>query len=260
MKFQEIADLNQIFLITSDSENPDDNQTGQMVGTTTDSYEFNFRGDEAWRGGLLKTISQLNEIVVNSGEEMWGNVCYTRKPAGFDFIDLIPEQDERFKSRRRNIARIAQHIDSVFEIGVNAGHSAALWLTFNENINYYGVDICTDNYMRSCTDFLKQEFGDRFNFFVGDSRTELQTISKKINKKIDLIHIDGGHSFELASSDLLASIEISKTLQTNFILLDDTDNAPVRLAADKHIMKGLLQTETLGGSFEQLSTQLLRIL
>ena len=63
--------------------------------------------------------------------------------------------------------------------------------------------------MRSCTDFLKQEFGDRFNFFVGDSRTELQTIAKKINKKIDLIHVDGGHSFELASSDLLASIDFA---------------------------------------------------
>ena len=255
MNFQEIADLDEAFLV-----DPDENQVRRMVETMTDSYHFDAFGNETWRGGLLKTISQLNEIVFNSGEEMWGNVCYTRKPAGFDFINLTPEQNESFKSRRRNIARLSQHVDTVFEIGVNAGHSAALWLWFNKNINYYGIDICTDNYMRSCTDFLKQEFGDRFNFFIGDSQTELRTISEKISKRIDLIHIDGGHNFELANSDLSSSIEISKKLQTNFILVDDTDTAPVRAATDAHIMKGLLQTETLGGSFEQLSTQLLRIL
>ena len=86
---------------------------------------------------------------------MWGNVCYPRQPANTDFIDTFTSQIEAFKSRRRNIARIAPHIDSIFEIEVNAGHSAVLWLMFNKNINYYGLDLFTDNYMLLCANFLK---------------------------------------------------------------------------------------------------------
>ena len=67
MKFQEIADLDQAFKVTSNSEN----ESSQMVGTVTDSYHFDSYGNEAWRGGLLRTISQLNEIVFNSGEAMF---------------------------------------------------------------------------------------------------------------------------------------------------------------------------------------------
>ena len=225
----------------------------------TEAYAFDHFGNELFKKSLLLVISQLNEIVFNSGEEMWGNVCYPRQTANTDFIDTFPSQIEAFKSRRRNIARIAPHIGSIFEIGVNAGHSAALWLMFNKNITYYGLDIFTDNYMKSCANFLKETFRDRFTVFTGDSRTEIQKIDKKINQKVDLIHIDGGHSFELANSDLSASLGVSKTLQTKFILLDDTNDVRVRTAADKHIMKGVLQTETLGGSWEQVSNSLLRI-
>ena len=114
-----------------------------------------------------------------SGEEMWGNVCYPRQAANTDFINNLPSQNNQFKSRRRNIARIAPHLNSVFEIGVNAGHSAALWLMCNENIKYYGLDLFTNNYMRSCADFLKERFEDRFNVFTGDSRIEIPKITKK---------------------------------------------------------------------------------
>ena len=204
-------------------------------------------------------ITQLNEIVFNSGEEMWGNVCYPRKAANTDFISQFPSQDIRFKSRRRNIARIAPHLDTVYEIGVNAGHSAALWLMCNENIKYYGLDLFTDNYMKSCAAFLKERFGDRFNVFTGDSRSELKNIAKNIEEKIDLIHIDGGHSFDIANSDLEKSIDVCSELQTSFILLDDTDDIRVRTAADRHIIKGRLQTETLCGGWEQVSNSLMRV-
>ena len=75
-----------------------------------------------------------------------------------------------------------------------------------------------------------------------------------------MIHIDGGHSFGLADNDLAAAVAVSKTLKTKFILLDDTDDVRVRVAADKHIINGLLHSETLGGSWEQVSNSLLRII
>ena len=207
-----------------------------------------------------EVIKSLNNIVYESGEEMWGNVCYVRKKANTNFIDLFPEQFIPYKSRRRNIARIAPHIESIIEIGFNAGHSAALWLMMNEKIKYYGIDIAKDEYMKSCSSFMKDKFGDRFNLFIGDSRTEMKSIDKKINQEIDLIHIDGGHSYELADIDLSNSINISKKLNTKFILLDDTDDARVRTAANKYIIKGLLQSESLNNSWEDISNSLLRIL
>ena len=87
----------------------------------------------------------------------------------------------------------------------------------------------------SIKSFMKDKFGDRFNLFIGDSRTEMKLIDKKINQEIDLIHIDGGHSYELADIDLSNSINISKKLNTKFILLDDTDVPRVRSMANKYI-------------------------
>ena len=191
---------------------------------------------------------------------MWGNVCYQRRKSNTNFINLFPDQIESYMSRRRNIARIAPHINSIFEIGFNACHSAALWLTINKDIKYYGLDIAKDEYMKQCANFMKDKFHERFNFFIGDSRTEMKRIEKEITEDIDLIHIDGGHTFELADSDLSNSLNISQKLNTKYILLDDTDIYRVRNAACKHIMKGRLQTENLNGSWEQISNSLMRIL
>ena len=231
-----------------------------MTNVITNSYIVDAYGNEGFSKDLIEVFKSLNEIVYKSGEEMWGNICYMRKKANTNFIDLFPEQFIPYKSRRRNIARIAPHIESIIEIGFNAGHSAALWLMMNEKIKYYGIDIAKDEYMKSCSSFMKDKFGDRFNLFIGDSRTEMKSIDKKINQKIDLIHIDGGHSYELADIDLSNSINISKKLNTKFILLDDTDDARVRTAANKYIIKGLLQSESLNNSWEDISNSLLRIL
>ena len=251
---------NKFFGVESGFENYIKNKDPSMTAVSVGSYYFDHFGNEFYEGRLLKVISQLNEIVFDSNEEMWGNICYTRKKAHIDFINMFPQQILGFKSRRRNIARIAPHIDSIFEIGVNAGHSAVLWLMMNPNIKYFGLDIFNYEYQRSCSNFLKAAFGERFNVFVGDSRIEVPTINEKINQKIDLIHVDGGHTFELANSDLLNSIEVSKKLQTKFILLDDIDDSRVKKAGDEFVTKGLLHVDDLGSSWELISNSLFRIL
>ena len=241
------------------SENFIKNKVPKMTAVSTGSYYFDHFGNEFYEGRLLKVISQLNEIVFQANEEMWGNICYTRKKAQIDFINMFPQQILALTIRRRNIARIPPHIDSIFEIGVNAGHSAVLWLMMNPNIKYFGLDIFNYEYQRSCSHFLKTAFGERFNVFVGDSRIEVPTINEKINQKVDLIHVDGGHSFELANSDLLTSIGVSKKLQTKFILLDDIDDMRVKKAGDEFVAKGILHVDSLGGSWESISNSLFRI-
>ncbi len=248
------------FVLLKSQHDPNVKKTPVMTKILANSYFVDEYGNEGFSKDLMGVFKSINEIVFNSSEEMWGNVCYTRKKANTNFIDFFPEQAIAYKSRRRNIARIAPHIDSIIEIGFNAGHSAALWLMINENIKYYGIDIAQDKYMKSCASFMKDSFGDRFNLFIGDSRTEMPSIDKKINQNIDLIHIDGLHNFEVADADLSNSINIAKKLNTKFILLDDTDTLTIRMVANKYIIKGLLQSESLNGSWEDISNSLLRIL
>ena len=250
----------QEFVVLKSQHDLNEKKNPAMTKVLANSYFVDEYGNEGFSKDLMEVFKSLNKIVYKSGEEMWGNVCYVRKKANTNFIDLFPEQFITYKSRRRNIARVAPHIESIIEIGFNAGHSAALWLMMNEKIKYYGIDIAKDEYMKSCSSFMKDKFGDRFNLFIGDSRTEMKSIDKKINQEIDLIHIDGGHSYELADIDLSNSLNISKKLNTKFILLDDTDDERVRNAANKYIIKGLLQSESLNSSWEDVSNSLLRIL
>tara|TARA_Y100001968_G_scaffold36907_1_gene28317 strand:- start:743 stop:1507 length:765 start_codon:yes stop_codon:yes gene_type:complete len=248
------------FLGLQSQHDPNEKKVPVMSEVATSSYIVDVYGNEGFSKDLIEIIYSLNEIVFKSGEEMWGNLCYDRKEANTNFINSFPEQNNLLKSRRRNLARIVPHLESIIEIGFNAGHSAALWLMMNDKINYYGIDTAKDKYMNSCASFMKDKFGERFNLFIGDSRTEMKVIDKKINQKIDLIHIDGGHSYELVCSDLIDSINISKKLNTKFILLDDTNLSRVRSAANKYIIKGLLQSESLNGSWESIASSLLRIL
>lgn len=46
---------------------------------------------------------------------------------------------------------------------------------------------------------MKETFGERLNLIIEDSMKTLPTI----NYKYDLIHIDGGHSLHVASSQFL---------------------------------------------------------
>tara|TARA_Y100001968_G_C19417988_1_gene750070 strand:- start:1134 stop:1979 length:846 start_codon:yes stop_codon:yes gene_type:complete len=238
---------------------PENKESPSITPITTQSYIVDAYGREAYSKSIFKIFSKLNEIVFHSGEEMWGNICYERKKSNTNFINKFPDQGKFNLSRRRNIARIAPHINSVFEIGFNAGHSAALWLTMNENIKYYGLDIANKKYINTCAGFMKDNFGDRFKFFIGDSTTEIKNVGEQINERLDLIHIDGGHSYEITSKDISSSINLSKKTGTRFILLDDILDSNVQMAATKFIINGLLNTESINGSWESLSNSLMRI-
>ena len=124
------------FVVLKSQHAPNEKKAPIITTILANSYVVDAYGNEGFSKDLIEIFKSINEIVFKSGEEMWGNVCYVRKKANTNFIDFFPEQALPFISRRRNIARIAPHIESIIEIGFNAGHSAALWLMINEKINY----------------------------------------------------------------------------------------------------------------------------
>tara|TARA_B110000211_G_C13901130_1_gene473989 strand:- start:114 stop:746 length:633 start_codon:yes stop_codon:yes gene_type:complete len=121
----------------------------------------------------------------------------------------------------RNIVN-NESINSVMEIGFNAGHSAEIFLSSNKNINLISFDIGEYHYVKLGKQFIDKTYPDRHTLIIGNSLDTVPEYFKKINKKFDLIFIDGSHNYEVAKSDLLncKNLAHDKTI----VIMDDTVN------------------------------------
>lgn len=108
-----------------------------------------------------------------------------------------------------------KNIKNVMEIGFNSGFSSLLMLISNPNIKITCFDIGEHSYTVPCYNKIKEDFGDRINLILGDSKKTLC----KFNEKQDLIHIDGGHTDDVALSDMYNSYRLSK--DKTIIIMDD---------------------------------------
>ena len=107
---------------------------------------------------------------------------------------------------------------TMMEIGLNNGTSAAMWLFSCPQVTLMSVDIGIHKFIGEVADIMREQFDDRFFFLETDSM-ELPNMKFPI---YDLIFIDGGHKFEVCKSDLKFSMEHAR-----YILIDDTaGNSP----------------------------------
>ena len=122
-------------------------------------------------------MQTLQEIYLKySAPEGWGD-----KGTLHSYIDLYASQ----MTKRSNV--------SVLEIGVEYGHSIAMWQEYFKNSKIYGVDIKSSN--------VKFELE---NFVLGDA-TDAEVISKNFPRnKFDYIIDDGSHRVK----DQIASFDI----------------------------------------------------
>lgn len=105
----------------------------------------------------------------------------------------------------------------IMEIGVADGENARTMVMVAiknfepEEVEYYGFDFFDGNRMEQVKRKL-EETGCKFKLFKGDS---VETLPKAMQTlpKMDLIFIDGGHSYETANSDWESS---------KFLLHDET--------------------------------------
>lgn len=130
---------------------------------------------------------------------------------------FIKKGDNSFIEKRRNVVISCQNKINALEIGFNSGFSALLILLSNPNIKLTCVDINLHNYVIPCFNQLKKDFGDRIRLLIGDSCSVVPSIVDKF----DLVHIDGGHSVNVAECDI---INTYKLLMNNaVIIMDDVD-------------------------------------
>lgn len=168
------------------------------------------------------TVNKLNKIIKNSGEKMEGNCLYQH------LSNFTYHRDNK-ENLRYNIYSLCKYKNSILEVGFNGGHSVALYLYSNPNIFIRTFDICIHKYTEECSNYFKEL--NNFEFIKGDSMITLK--EHKADMIFEIIHIDGGHGYELAKNDLL---ECKKFSNKNTILIfDDAYHPPIKKLLEEHI-------------------------
>jgi hypothetical protein len=100
-------------------------------------------------------------------------------------------------------------INTICEIGFNAGNSALIWLMANPRARVIMFDTMTHAYSWTAMKFIRElkelnaSHSDRFEIFEGDSRETVKAFHEKYpNVKCDLLSIDGGHDYDIAVADI----------------------------------------------------------
>jgi predicted O-methyltransferase YrrM len=154
-------------------------------------------------------------------EELEGNI-WSKHHTKLPDIQLL--------SKQKNIvwlARQFKHAECV-EVGFNAGFSALLFLISNPELQIQGLDLGEHAYAHRCAEILKKDFPGRVNVIFGDSQITMPTLP---SNTFDMVHVDGGHSEEVATSDIQSAARILKPKGS--LLLDDTNLGAVLKAIAK---------------------------
>jgi predicted O-methyltransferase YrrM len=85
----------------------------------------------------------------------------------------------------------------VLEIGFNAGHSAAMFLSVFEKASVTSFDLCLHEYSGGGYELLREEFGrDRVEMLCGDSQETLPRAARERGEMAggsQVVLVDGGH-------------------------------------------------------------------
>ena len=112
-------------------------------------------------------------------------------------------------------------VSTICEIGFNAGHSTLQWLASNDTTTVYSFDVGIHGYTRPMAEYLQQIFPGRLHLIIGDSRQTVPRFSAtNRHVKCDLMIIDGGHSYEVAFSDL-ENMRSLANKHHNIVIFDD---------------------------------------
>jgi len=175
---------------------------------------------------VYKTKQYINDnlipIIKNCGENLEGNIFMCHH--GYECTDL-------FINKVKNISNFVlnSNVTNVMEIGFNAGFSTLLMLISNPKLHITCFDLGEHSYVLPCFEQLRNTFGNRIELILGDSTKTLLTQTGEY----DLIHIDGGHSIEVASSDVIQSYRMSR--HGTILIMDDYDFIDLHEMWDKFI-------------------------
>jgi predicted O-methyltransferase YrrM len=164
----------------------------------------------------------LMPILHQIGEYVEGNLF---------MLNHTSDLSDFYITKVKNISNLLMNpnIKNAMEIGFNSGFSTLLMLISNPNVVVTCYDLGDHQYTIPCYQKIKETFGDRIQLILGDSRETL----KKDKNKYDFIHIDGGHSSDVAESDIRESYRCSK--KGTILIMDDYDTPNLHELWDKYV-------------------------
>jgi hypothetical protein len=224
-----------------------------MVWTTKD-------GSRAWPYGLDLEDHQLRDIrlAMRIGPR---NVSYALGRAPFSAEDVplyTPVLDQLFAEldqvvlnshrkskdpdahgkatmfRTGSIAAHRQQVDFYFrlaqspavrticEVGFNAGHSTAVWLSANPTAHVYTFDLLANSFSAPAADLLRERFPGRFTVTKGNSLRVVPKFRLPPSTHCDLVHVDGKHSYQNTLLDFLNLVPKART-HALFVFDDQCD-------------------------------------
>jgi hypothetical protein len=127
--------------------------------------------------------------------------------------DGFPQQRDWYKEQFTK-----NNFKNVMEIGFNAGHSADLFLSYSD-CDLYSFDIGDHDVVNVGKDYIDQKFPNRHNLILGDSKQTISEFAETTDIKFDFILIDGDHSYEGATSDIINCKKLAH--EKTILVIDD---------------------------------------
>lgn len=120
---------------------------------------------------------------------------------------LVPTAEgHTVKSQARFVDQMMRrHSDvvDVAEIGFNAGHSTYLFLASRPDVRVVSFDLGEHPYVDLAKSLIDRSFPGRHELVIGDSRQTVPAYAREHpDRRFDLVFIDGGHSYEVATADV----------------------------------------------------------
>ncbi len=110
----------------------------------------------------------------------------------------------------------------VMEIGFNAGHSSEIFLKHNTTLKLTSFDLGEHSYTSVGKAYIDKIYPNRHTLILGNSiKTIPAFISANPTKKFDVIFIDGGHEYKIASKDLQNCMQLAH--KDTIVIMDDTN-------------------------------------
>jgi hypothetical protein len=167
------------------------------------------------------TLQDLLQIIfaTSNPNDLEGNSFYHHLSTN-RFSELFPKQVNLTWCGSKATHKIC-------EIGFNAGHSAYLFLLLNKSLSltFTIFDIGEHVYTQPCINYLQQKFPHvKFLFAKGDSTKLLPGFIEQYSHELssyDVVHVDGGHSFECAHSDIYHAHLLLRA--GGYMIIDDTN-------------------------------------
>ena len=157
------------------------------------------------------------------------------------------EQNDAFLSNAQEeqfMKELKKHpeIQSIAEIGLNAGHSASHFFEILPSLKLLvSFDINIYPCVGMAAEYLSKKYKERFLFIEGDSLNTVPFFSEHCSLKFDLIYIDGCHHFNWVLGDIA---NVRKIAHENTILwIDDVDYRGVKDAVRFSEQLGYIQVQ-----------------